>query len=100
MFSDKIIHRAFRTHTTLYTNPFREIFHFHHLPKLYIRFNLVRFQVQSLVIITFLSRFVWSAESGAGTGYTRQGQVRRSRRLEAKSSTKPAKEVINTPYNA
>ena len=38
MVSDKKIHRAFRTYTTLQTKPIREIFHFHHLPKLYIGF--------------------------------------------------------------
>ena len=37
--SDKNIHRAFRTHTTLQTKPIREIFNLHHLPKLYIGFN-------------------------------------------------------------
>ena len=40
MVSDKMIHRAFRTRTTLYkTKPIREIFHFYHLPKLYIGFE-------------------------------------------------------------
>ena len=39
MVSDKEIHRAFRTHTTLYTKPIREICNFHHLPKLYIGFK-------------------------------------------------------------
>ena len=39
MVSDKKIHRAFRTPTTLSTKPIREIFHFHHLPKLYIGFK-------------------------------------------------------------
>ena len=32
MVSDKIIHRAFRTHTTLLTKPIGENFHFHFLP--------------------------------------------------------------------
>ena len=36
--SAKKIHRDFRTHTTLYTKPIREIFYFHHLPKLFIGF--------------------------------------------------------------
>ena len=36
MVSDKKIHRAFRTHTTLQTNRIREMFYFDHLPKLYI----------------------------------------------------------------
>ena len=40
MVSDKKIHRAFRTHTTLQTKPIRDIFNFHHLPKLYIGFNV------------------------------------------------------------
>ena len=42
MVSGKMIHRAFRTHKTLYPKPIREIFHFHYLPKLYIGFH-VRF---------------------------------------------------------
>ena len=33
--SDKMIHKAFRTHT----KPIRENFHFHYLPKLYIGFK-------------------------------------------------------------
>ena len=41
MVSDKMIHRAFSTHTTLLTKPIREIFHFHDLPKLYIGFNSI-----------------------------------------------------------
>ena len=41
MVSDKKIYRAFRTRTTLETKPVREIFHFHHLPKLYIGFNML-----------------------------------------------------------
>ena len=40
MVSDKMIHRAFRTHTTLETKPIREIFHFHYLPKIYIGFKI------------------------------------------------------------
>ena len=43
--SDKKLHRAFRTRATLFfflTKFIREIFHFHHLPKLYIGFK-VRF---------------------------------------------------------
>ena len=43
MVSDRKIHRALRTRTTLQTKPIREIFHFHHLPKLYIGFNLKSF---------------------------------------------------------
>ena len=39
MVSDKIIHKAFRTHATLWTKIIREIFSFHHLPKLYIGFK-------------------------------------------------------------
>ena len=39
MVSDKMIHMAFRTRTTLFTKPIREIFHFLYLPKLYIGFN-------------------------------------------------------------
>ena len=39
MVSGKMIHRAFRTHTTLQTKPVREISNFHCLPKLYIGFN-------------------------------------------------------------
>ena len=37
--SEKNIHRAFRTRTTLQTKPIREFFYFHHLPKLYIGFK-------------------------------------------------------------
>ena len=36
MVLDKKIHRAFRTHTTLYTKSIRDNFNFHHLPKIYI----------------------------------------------------------------
>ena len=32
--SDIMIHRAFRTHTSLYAKPIKDIFHFHYLPKL------------------------------------------------------------------
>ena len=39
MVSEEKIHRAFRTHTTLWTKLIRENYHFHHLPKLYIGFN-------------------------------------------------------------
>ena len=39
MVSDKKIHRAFRTYTTLWTKPIREILNFHHLPKLYLGFK-------------------------------------------------------------
>ena len=39
MVSDKMLHKAFRTRTTLLTKPIREIFHFHYLPKLYIGFK-------------------------------------------------------------
>ena len=38
--SDKISHRAFRTHRTLYTTPIRENFHFNYLPELCIGFIL------------------------------------------------------------
>ena len=47
MVSDKKSHRAFRTHTTLYIRPIREIFHFHYLPKLYFGFNFDIFLVAS-----------------------------------------------------
>ena len=40
MVSDKIIHRAFRTRTTLQTKAIREIFNLHYSPKLYIGFKL------------------------------------------------------------
>ena len=46
MVSGKKIHRAFRTHTILLTKPIREIFHFHHLPKLYM---IVCFFMQQLL---------------------------------------------------
>ena len=37
------IHRALRTHTTLMNNTHvREIFHFHHLPKLYFGFKVLK----------------------------------------------------------
>ena len=40
MVSDKTMHKAFRTHTTLLTKPITEIFHFRYLPKLFIGFNV------------------------------------------------------------
>ena len=41
MVSNKTIHRALRTRTTLMKQlPIREFFHFHHLPKLYFGFKL------------------------------------------------------------
>ena len=41
MVSNKKIHRALRTHTTLMNNTHnRENFNFHHLPKLYFGFNI------------------------------------------------------------
>ena len=39
MVSGKLNHGPFRTPTTLYTKPIREIFNFHYLPKLYIDFQ-------------------------------------------------------------
>ena len=42
MVSDKTIHKAFRTHTTI-NKPIREIFHFYCLPKLYIGFNMYEY---------------------------------------------------------
>ena len=38
--SDKMIHKAFNTHTALHTKPIRENFNFQYLPKLYIGFNV------------------------------------------------------------
>ena len=52
MVSDKKIHRAFRTHTTLYTKPIREIFHFHHFPKLYIGFKGIQEYLQNEINFT------------------------------------------------
>ena len=40
--SDKMTHRAFKTHATLYTRPIREIFDCYYLPKLYQNFNLMK----------------------------------------------------------
>ena len=40
MVSNKKIHRALRTHTTLMNNTHWRNFHFHHLPKLYFGFNV------------------------------------------------------------
>ena len=48
MVFDEKIHRAFRTHTTLATKLIRDIFHFHCLPKLYIRFKIVVFRNDSM----------------------------------------------------
>ena len=56
MVSDEMIHRAFRTHTTLKTKPIRENFNFHHLPKLYTGFKIyICFHINKLKNL-FLSR--------------------------------------------
>ena len=51
MVSEKMIHRAFRTHTTLDTqNPIRENFNFHYLSKLYIGFKFSPPYIQKQIL--------------------------------------------------
>ena len=46
MVSNKKIHRALRTRTTLI-----EIFHFHHLPKLYFGFNMLHLSKHGIMLV-------------------------------------------------
>ena len=63
MVSDKIIHKAFRTHKTLWTKHIRDFFfHFHYLPKLYIGFKIFSLHLSKVKpgIITTQHFLLWA----------------------------------------
>ena len=57
MASDKMIHRASRTHRTLWTKPVRGNLNFHYLPKLYIGFINCSCSVQASIDIDEITFF-------------------------------------------
>ena len=59
MVSDKKIHRAFSTHTTLLTKPIREIFIFHHLPKLCFGFKALFLGCVTFGYVKYIHGMIW-----------------------------------------